>query len=135
MPGGLMSDQVYQKGFTLVEFLVSFTLVTILIISTIQLTINSLFVKRRADCNIRSAELVSSMLEYLKSLPYENDELREGLHVEHLKGENILGTFRREWKIQDVSPDIKRIEIESFSESYPQKKTRVILYLSRGLGF
>ncbi len=71
-----MDDQRKKRGFTLVEVLVSFALVFILITGTAQLTIHSLLVKRRADCNLRTAELASSKLEYLKSLPYESDELK-----------------------------------------------------------
>ena len=67
-----MDELKNQRGFTLVEVLVSFALVFILITGTAQLTIHSLLVKRRADGNLRTAELASSKLEYLKSLPYES---------------------------------------------------------------
>ncbi len=72
------------------EVLVSFALVFILITGTAQLTIHSLLVKRRADCNLRTAELASSKLEYLKSLPYESDELKEGFQMESVRGAGLL---------------------------------------------
>jgi len=106
-----------------------------LITGTAQLTIHSLLVKRRADCNLRTAELASSKLEYLKSLPYESDELKQGFQMESVRGEGLLETFWREWRIQDVSSSMKRVEIEIFSETYPQKKVRMVLFLSRDLGF
>jgi len=134
-PGKLTSDQEDTCGFTLVELLVSFSLVIFLILGTIQLTLYSLLIKRKADCNLKSATLVSSLLEYLKSLPYESEELKEGFRTEGLSGESLLETYRREWRIQDISSNIKRIEAESFSESHPQKKTRLVLFLSRELGF
>ena len=130
-----MAEQKNQRGFTLVELLVSFSIVFILITGTAQLTIHSLLVKRRADFNLKTAELASSMLEYLKSLPYESDELKEGFRTETVRGEGFLETFRREWRIQDVSSNTKRVEIESFSESSPQKKTRLVLFFCRYLGF
>jgi len=130
-----MDDQRKKRGFTLVEALVSFALLFILITGTAQLTIHSLLVKRRADCNLKTAELASSKLEYLKSLPYESDELKEGFQMESFKGEGLLETFWREWRIQDISSNMKRVEIEIFSENYPQKKLKMVLFLSRDLGF
>jgi len=130
-----MDDQINQLGFTLVELLVSFALVFILITGTAQLTIHSLLVKRRADFNLRTAELASSMLEYLKSLPYENDELKEGFQIESIRGEGTRKTFWREWRIQDISSNMKRVEIEIFSENHPQKKTQLVLLICRELGF
>ncbi len=130
-----MHDQRNQRGFTLVEVLVSFALVFILITGTAQLTIHSLLVKRGADCNLRTAELASSKLEYLKSLPYESDELKQGFQMESAKGEGLLETFWREWKIQDIASSMKSVEIEIFSENYPKKKLRMVLFISKDLGF
>jgi len=130
-----MHGQRKKRGFTLVEVLVSFALVFILITGTAQLTIHSLLVKRRADCNLITAELASSKLEYLKSLPYESDELKEGFQIESVRGEGLLESFWKEWRIQDISSSIKRVEIEIFSENHPQKKLRMVLFLSRELGF
>ncbi len=130
-----MDDQRHQRGFTLVEALVSLALVFILITGTAQLTIHSLLVKRRADCNLRTAELASSKLEYLRSLPYESDELKAGFQVESVRGEGLLETFWREWRIQDISSNMKRVEIEIFSENFTQKKLRVVLFISKDLGF
>lgn len=128
-------SRMNQKGFSLVELLISFVLIAILTTGTAQLAIHSLLVKRRADCNFISAELASSLLEYFKSLPYESDELKEGFLKESAGGEGILGTFWKEWRIQDLSPNMKRIEIESYAQSCSQKKVRLVLLLSRELGF
>lgn len=130
-----MDDQRHQRGFTLVEALVSLALVFILITGTAQLTIHSLLVKRRADCNLRTAELASSKLEHLRSLPYESDELKAGFQVESVRGKGLLETFWREWRIQDISSNMKRVEIEIFSENFTQKKLRVVLFISKDLGF
>jgi prepilin-type N-terminal cleavage/methylation domain-containing protein len=128
-------SRMNQKGFSLVELLISFVLIAILTTGTAQLAVHSLLVKRRADCNFISAELASSLLEYFKSLPYESDELKEGFLKESAGGEGILGTFWKEWRIQDLSPNMKRIEIESYAQSCSQKKVRLVLLLSRELGF
>jgi prepilin-type N-terminal cleavage/methylation domain-containing protein len=130
-----MDDERNQRGFTLVELLVSFALVFILITGTAQLTIHSLLAASKADYNLRTAELAFSKLEYLKSLPYESEELKEGFQTESVKEEGLLETFWQEWRIQDISSSIKRIEIEVFSENFTRKKLRMVLFLSRDLGF
>ena len=127
--------QTRHPGFTLVEFLVSFTLVTLLLTGTIQLTIHSLLIKRNADLNLKTSELASSLLEYFKSLPYESEELKEGLKTETIQDEGSQEEFRREWRVVTLSPTLKRIEVECFSEKHPLKKTRLVLYLSKELGF
>jgi Tfp pilus assembly protein PilV len=124
-----------HPGFTLVEFLVSFTLVTLLITGTAQLTIHTLFVKRNADLNMKTAELASSFLEYIKSLPYESDELNEGSREKSIKEEGFLEIFIRQWNVTDIAPNLKRIEVKCFSENRRFKKTRLVLYLSKELGF
>lgn len=125
----------YNQGFTLIELLISFSIIMLLILGGIQLILHSILVKRRSDYSVTSAELASSKLEYFKSLPFENEELNEGFKREVLKGDTLLGSYRREWRIQNVSSDMKKIEMECFSENCPEKKIRLVLYLSRKLGF
>jgi Tfp pilus assembly protein PilV len=134
-PNNPMKGQTNRLGFTLVEFLVSFTLVTLLLTGTVQLTIHSLLVKRNADINLKTVELASSLLEYFKSLPYESEELKEGLQSETFREEGSLETFRQEWRVGNISPNLKRIEVECYSEKHPLKKIRLVLYLSKELGF
>ena len=130
-----MKGQTNNRGFTLVEFLVSLTLVTFLLTGTVQLTIYSLLVKRNADLNLKITEHASSLFEHFKSLPYESEELKEGLVAETIKEEDSFETFIRKWKIEEISPRLKEIELEVTSEKYSQKKIRLVLYISRELGF
>ncbi len=130
-----MKGQTNNRGFTLVEFLVSLTLVTLLLTGTVQLTIYSLLVKRNADLNLKITEQASSLFEHFKSFPYESDELKEGLVAETIKEEDSFETFIRKWKIEEISPHLKEIELEVTSEKYSQKKIRLVLYISRELGF
>lgn len=124
-----------RQGFTLVEFLISFVLTTLLITGTAQLAIHALLVKRSADLNLTSSELVASKLEHLKSLSFESDEMKQGQYTETLTIEDTLEPWVREWRIQDISPSLKSIEIHCFSQNKPFKKIRLILLLSRELGF
>jgi Tfp pilus assembly protein PilV len=123
-----------EQGFTLLELLISFVLVILVITATAQLAIHSLLIQKRADCNLKAAELASSKLEYLKSLPYESDELKEAILTESIE-EGSFNTYQREWRIEDVASNMKKIEIICFAQSCPSKKIRLILFLSRELGF
>ena len=58
------------------EFLISLTLVTLLLTGTVQLTIYSLLVKRNADLNLKITEHASSLFEHFKSFPYELSRIR-----------------------------------------------------------
>ncbi len=130
-----MKGQTNNRGFTLVEFLISLTLVTLLLTGTVQLTIYSLLVKRNADLNLKITEHASFLFEHFKSFPYESEELKEGQVVETIKEEGSFETFIRKWKIEEISPHLKEIELEVTSEKYSQKKIRLVLYISRELGF
>jgi prepilin-type N-terminal cleavage/methylation domain-containing protein len=134
-PKNPMKRQTSNRGFTLVEFLISLTLVTLLLTGTVQLTIYSLLVKRNADLNLKITEYASSLFEHFKSFPYESEELKEGLAAETIKEEDSFETFIRKWKIEEISPHLKEIELEVTSEKYSQKKIRLVLYISRELGF
>lgn len=124
-----------NPGFTLIEVLVSASVIILLLMSLAQLTIHSLLVKRISDYRINSAELASSKLEYFKSLPFESEKLAEGSDEETIEKEDQKGFYRSQWSIQDISPEMKKIEIECFYESSPERNIRLILFMSRKLGF
>jgi Tfp pilus assembly protein PilV len=130
-----MNRQKKNQGLSLVELLVSFCLVTLLITGTLQLTVHSLLIHRNASLNLKTAELAASLLEYLKSLPFESEELKEARKSEVIREQGSLETFRREWRIEDISENLKKVEVKCFSECRPQRKTGLVLYLSRELGF
>jgi prepilin-type N-terminal cleavage/methylation domain-containing protein len=123
------------KGFTLIELLISFTILVILVTGAAQLTIHSVFVKRRSDIAVRSAELASAKLEYLKALPFESEELAEGSSVDRFQDIPRSESYQRKWQIYEVSSNLKRIEIECNSESCPKKGVRLVLLYSREMGF
>lgn len=117
------------------ELLVSFAIVAILLLGAAQLTLHSLHVKRTSDCSLESAELASDKLEYLKSLPFESQELEENSNAERIQSQRRNDVFVREWTIFDISPDWKRIEVTCYSESCGHKISRLVLIYSRELGF
>ena len=124
-----------QQGFSLVELLISFLIISSLILGTAELTLHSLHVKKRSDVSVKSAELASSKLEYFKSLLYESDELADGSWSEDFIDDFTHQSFHREWSIQAVSFNMKKIEITCYSENYREKKMRLVLYLCKELGF
>jgi prepilin-type N-terminal cleavage/methylation domain-containing protein len=123
------------EGFTLLELLISFTVVVILLMGAAQLTLLSVNIKRTSDCSVESAELASKKLEYLKSHLFKNNELAEKSLVEWLRSQRGNEMFRREWRIEDISENIKKIEMECYAESCPHKRVRLVLFCSRELGF
>jgi len=124
-----------KQGFSLLEFLISFSLLMFVITATAQVIIHSLLAKRRAEINSKIVELAALKLEYFKSLPYESNELSQGQQSESLQGNLPLETYSRSWKIQDVSSNLKKVEIEVSSQTGHHKKTRLVLFISRKLGF
>lgn len=128
-------NQRKNRGITLIEVLLSFSIITLLIMGLAQLTLHSLFVKRNADCVRISAELAFSKLEYFKSLPFESEELSEGTKEESIRKEAFPGFFKMEWVIRDVSFGMKRINVECFSEDCPKRRIKLVLYLSKDLEF
>jgi len=124
-----------QRGFTLLELLISFAIVAILLLGAAQLTLHSLHVKRTSDCSLESAELASDKLEYLKSLPFESQELEENSNAERINSQRRNDVFKREWTIFDISPNMKKIEVVCYSENCGHKISRLVLFYSRELGF
>jgi Tfp pilus assembly protein PilV len=124
-----------KQGFSLLEFLISFTLLIFVITATAQVIIHSLFAKRQAEINSKIAELAALKLEYFKSLPYESSELSPGQQSESLQDHTSQKIYTRSWKIQDISSNLKKVEMEVSSQIRTQKKTRLVLFISRELGF
>jgi prepilin-type N-terminal cleavage/methylation domain-containing protein len=124
-----------QNGFTLLELLISFAIVVILLLGAAQLTLYSLHVKKTSDCSLESAEWASDKLEYLKSLPFESEDLEECSAVEMIQSQRSKNIFQRTWVISDISLNIKRIEVECYSTCCIPKKTRLVLFYSKELGF
>jgi len=124
-----------KRGFTLLELLISFAIVTILLLGAAQLTLYSLYVKRTSDCSLESAELASDKLKYLKSLPFESQELEESSNVERIRSQKRNDMFHREWTVFDVTSKMKKIEVACYSESCVHRIARIVLFYSKELGF
>jgi hypothetical protein len=124
-----------KHGFSLIELLVSSSLIFFLITGTAQLIILSCGAKKKADFYLTAASHACSKLEYLKSLPFESAELDEGLHAESFKDNNSEEAFGREWKVEDIADNMKKVVVKIFSPNKPNKEATFLLLISRELEF
>lgn len=123
-----------RRGFSFIEVLLAMALISFLLSGTAELVIRSISLKKKAEVNLQMAALVSSKLECLKSLPYESGELQAASYNEILEG-RFPEVYLREWMIEDISSNMKRIELTVYPENHPEKTLRISLFLSRELGF
>ncbi len=130
-----MSKPTNCQGFSLIELLFSFSLIIFFILGTAQLLIHSLFITARTHSSLASTELVSEKLEHFKSLPFESNILKEGSYSQTLYQSYPGRVFILKWDIRDLSSELKQIEIEAYSKIHPEKKIRLVLYISQPLGF
>jgi prepilin-type N-terminal cleavage/methylation domain-containing protein len=124
-----------QKGFSLIELLVSSMLILFLIGATAQLLGLALAAKRNADFHFRAARLASSRLEGLKSLSHDSPHLEAGVHEETVNDPSSLETFRRVWRVEDINQNLKKAVLDFHSLNRPQKKAVFCLLLCRELEF
>jgi Tfp pilus assembly protein PilV len=124
-----------RPGFSLVEALISSSLILLLIIGTAQLLASSLAAKRRADFHFRASRCGSSKLEYLKALPPESPEMTDGFHTELLTEESSGEIFRAEWEVETLAGTAKKIRLKISAQAKPGWETVFHLLICAGLGF
>jgi len=123
------------EGFSLIELLISFAIITLFILGTAQLLLYSLAIKSSCANNMSAAGISRTKLEYFKSLPYDSPELDPGERSETILALEKKDSYLIRWNIQESNSHLKRIEIECHPAEHLIKKTHIILYLSRELGF
>ncbi len=121
-----------RRGFTLIELLITMTIIAILAAGAAELISLSLLMKKRADAHAAAARFVAEKLESLRALPFDHDGLMAGTNAETL-GAAGESAYVREWVIDDLSADTKRIGIHVRSDG--RTVARAVLLLSRDLGF
>jgi Tfp pilus assembly protein PilV len=122
-------------GFSLIEVMFALVITFTLILGTSQLTLNSLWSKRQSDSRFELSEIVSSKLEYLKSLPFSSPELRDGNFSDRVNRDMGKHFFMCVWQVQSLSAGMKSVVMECYPENNSQGKIRLIFYLSKELGF
>jgi len=124
-----------KTGFSLIELLISSSLILFLITGTAQLLGLSLTAKRNADFHFLAARLASSRLEQLKSLPHDSEVLKAGVHEEVISDPSSPEVFRIAWRVEDKDENSKKVVLEFFSQNKPKRKAVFCLLLSRELEF
>lgn len=124
-----------KNGFSLIELLISSSLILFLITGAAQLLGLSLAAKKSADFQFRASRLASSRLETLKALPHDSDELRAGAHEELVNDPSSPEAYRIAWQVDDVNQSLKKVVLEFFSPNKPRKKAVFCLLLYRELEF
>ena len=124
-----------KKGFSLIELLISSTLILFLIAGTAQLLGLSLIAKRNADFLFRAARLASSRLEHLKSFPHDGADLEAGVHGEDITDPSSPETLRISWRVEDLDQDLKKVVLDIYSPNKPRRKAVFCLLLCRELEF
>jgi prepilin-type N-terminal cleavage/methylation domain-containing protein len=123
------------NGFSLIELLLSMTLIVYMISGTAEIICLSLKMKRKADFLMKGTSLLFDKIEELRGLPFADEDLSPGRHHEDVHVENGCAPRFLEWTVEDVSKAVKRIAVRigSGGRIGPQPKT--ILLISERIGF
>lgn len=124
-----------EGGFSLVDVLVSFSVTATLVFGLAQLTLHAVYTKKLSDLRLRAAELASEKLEYLRSSFYEQRALEEESGQNEVRPDGQAEAYVIRWDIASESPHLTRIEVECHARNQAQRKTRLVLFVHRGLGF
>jgi len=124
-----------QRGFSLIEVLMTMALVSFLLTGMAELLLRSIQAKKAADEHLQRAGLLSSKLESFKSLPYESEGLRAGEYQEEIEGAPDEAAALAEWRIEDRGLNSKRIDLRIALQKRPDRRLRAVLLVSGFLGF
>jgi len=124
-----------KPAFSLIEVLVSSSLVFFLLCGTAQLILASLSAKRNAEFHLAATSLASSKLEYFKSLPFEDPVLGEGKQSEATRSAITGEILLSEWTIENISEGMKKVVITISREHSPSKNVVFVLLVCRELNF
>jgi len=124
-----------KSGFSLIEMLISSTLILFLLSGVAQLIISSLVAKRNAEFHLAAASLATAKLEYFKSLSFEDPALTKGEYFEAARIGFSKENLWSEWSIGDVDEGMKKVIIKISRQNAPQKRVAFMLLLCRELEF
>jgi len=124
-----------SKGLTLIEVMISLFIFAVLILGTSQVMIHSILVQNRCQNRLKSIELAVNKIETLRSLNFDHPELKKGSQEEEITQGKNQKKFFLNTKIQEISPDIKRIIVSCSSQKKQAGKATLALYISRKMGF
>ncbi|HEX7503533.1 MAG TPA: prepilin-type N-terminal cleavage/methylation domain-containing protein [Acidobacteriota bacterium] len=94
-----------NKGFTLIETMVSMSLVMLAVLFSARIIIFALEQSRRAALRFRLVEKLDDYKNYLSSLSFAAPGLAAGEHKEE------SGEFQVSWRVQLVAPFLKSVRL------------------------
>jgi len=130
-----MRRNMRERGFSLLEVLIAMALIFFLLTGTAELVIHSIRTKRRANENMKLTALLVSKLESLKTLPFESADLQAGSHSAEIGDELQNASGQEEWQIEDLSLNMKKIDLQVSIGQARRRPIRAVLLLSKFLGF
>lgn len=92
-----------NKGFTLIETLLSLSLVLLAVLSSTRIMVSALAWTRQAQARFRLVEKLDYYKNYLSSLPLTATELLPGTH------DRRDGELRTQWRVETDGASLKRV--------------------------
>jgi len=124
-----------ERGFSLIEVLVSMTLALVLLIGTAELVSLSIWAKRKGDTTSGLTQSLTARLEGLKSLCFGSGGLLAGDYSETVSDGAGRGVFLHEWTVEDTGGRMTRVRIRVSPAGRPQSGASATLWISKDVGF
>jgi prepilin-type N-terminal cleavage/methylation domain-containing protein len=124
-----------ERGFSLIEVLVSMTLALVLLVGTAELVTLSIWAKRKGDTTSGLTQSLIARLEGLKSLCFGSGGLLPGDYSETVRDGAGRGVFLHEWTAEDIGERMTRVRIRVSPAGRPQSGASAILWISKDVGF
>jgi hypothetical protein len=119
----------------LIETLITLGLSVFFVAGTGELLVQSLRLQQKSDSDLCTTRLASTSIERLRSLPFENEALHAGDYEDWVPDATSGRRFHRRWHIEDITPEVKQVEMEVSSDVSRFRSLHLLLRMSRGLGF
>jgi prepilin-type N-terminal cleavage/methylation domain-containing protein len=123
-----------SSGFTLIETLISMALAVVLILGTAGLLACSLKAKKKGDLASGLTQASAARIEALKAVAFDGPGLEPGDHAAAFLDEISLERLVQDWTVENEG-GLKRILLRTRSLDDPESELRLVLYVSRTLGF
>ena len=121
-----------QRGFTVVELMAALLLFSIGIVALARVLPQGMEIRDRGRRMTVATQLAREEIETLRSLPFSDPDLTDGLHVDD---EVLLnGAYRRRWTVQNDTPlpDMMRIEVRvAFTTSEADSEAVIVTQRTR----
>ena len=111
-----------NKGFTLMEVLVSLLLVTLAVLSIARIIVFALDAHRRSVVGFTMVQEIENYKNSFLAKPYESSDLADGSYSKK------NGKFELTWNIESLSATLKRINL---SISYKVYNKKIYFYKSK----